>query len=162
MNTKAQTHHSGAWVAFTYASFIGAVAMVGLGILFMPVEIWVKGYLAMGAALRKSQQRLSELERGRRIALAAESVRRLKTGGGLAGPSGPQALADAEATLRRLRERQAEDAAADNAYAAFDLEAKPASVAERLEAAGFGKVTRPTAADVLARLRQKTAATPST
>src|SRR5689334_1556688 len=114
------------------------------------------------AALRNSQQRLTELERGRRIAHAAESVRRLKTGGGLAGPSGPEALADAEATLRRLRERQAEDAAADNAYAAFDLEAKPASVAERLEAAGFGKVTRPTAADVLARLRQKTAAaTPS-
>jgi len=40
------------------------------------------------AAVRKSGQRLAELERGRRIALAAESVRRLKTGYGLAGPSG--------------------------------------------------------------------------
>ena len=109
------------------------------------------------AAVRKSGQRLAELERGKRIALAAESVRRLKTGHGLGATSGATALADAEATLRRLRERQAEDAAADNAYEAFDT-ANPAGVAERLEAAGFGKRTRPTAADVLARLKQKTGA----
>jgi len=113
---------------------------------------------SLKAAVRKSGQRLAELERGRRIALAAESVRRLKTGHGLAGPSGTTALADAEATLRRLRERQAEDAAADNAYETFDAEANPAGVAERLESAGFGKRTRPTAADVLARLKQKTGA----
>src|ERR1043165_9700898 len=40
------------------------------------------------ATVRKSSQRLAELERGRRIAQAAESVRRLKTGSGLATPSG--------------------------------------------------------------------------
>jgi phage shock protein A len=108
-------------------------------------------------AVRRSGQRLSELERGRRIALAAESVRRLKTGHGFGNPGGATALTDAEATLRRLRERQTEDAAADNAYEAFDT-ANPASVAEKLEAAGFGKRTRPTAADVLARLKQKTPA----
>lgn len=109
------------------------------------------------AAVRRSGQRLAELERGRRIAMAAESVRRLKTGHGFGTASGATALADAEATLRRLRERQTEDAAADTAYEAFDT-ANPASVAERLEAAGFGKRTRPTAADVLARLKQKTPA----
>lgn len=109
------------------------------------------------SAVCQSGQRLAELERGKRIALAAESVRRLKTGYGLTTTGGATALADAEATLRRLRERQAEDAAADNAYGAFDS-ASPASVAERLEAAGFGKRTRPTAADVLARLKQKTGA----
>ena len=38
------------------------------------------------ATVRKSSQRLTELERGRRIASAAESVRRLKAGSGLAGP----------------------------------------------------------------------------
>ena len=43
--------HSGAWITFTYASFAGAVGMVGIGILFAPVEIWVKAYFAMGAAL---------------------------------------------------------------------------------------------------------------
>src|SRR6201988_5120449 len=72
------------------------------------------------ASVRKSGKRFSELERGRRIALAAESVRRLKTGHGLGTPTGATALADAEATLRRLRERQTEDAAADTAYETFD------------------------------------------
>ena len=110
------------------------------------------------ATVRKSGQRLGELERGRRIAQASESVRRLKTGHTFGTPSGATALADAEATLRRLRERQTEDAAAETAYEAFDSEANPASVAERLEAAGFGKRTRPTAADVLARLKQKSGA----
>jgi phage shock protein A len=110
------------------------------------------------AAVRRSGQRLAELERGRRIAMAAESVRRLKTGHGFGNPSGATALADAEATLRRLRERQAEDAAAANAFDTLYSEANPAGVAERLEAAGFGRRTRTTAADVLARLKQKTPA----
>jgi hypothetical protein len=45
------TQHSGAWVAFTYASFLGAALMVALGILFMPVDIWMKGYFAMGVTM---------------------------------------------------------------------------------------------------------------
>src|SRR5258708_35340126 len=60
------------------------------------------------ATVSRSGQRLSELERGRRIAQAAESGRRLKTGNGAFAPGGTTALADAEATLRRLRDRQAE------------------------------------------------------
>ena len=47
----SQTLHSQTWITFTYASFIGAVAMVGVGILFAPLETWVKAYFAMGAAL---------------------------------------------------------------------------------------------------------------
>jgi hypothetical protein len=46
-----QSLHSATWITFTYASFIGSVAMVGMGILFAPVELWVKAYFAMGAAL---------------------------------------------------------------------------------------------------------------
>ena len=110
------------------------------------------------ATVRKSSQRLAELERGRRIASAAESVRRLKAGSGLATPSGATALADAEATLRRLRERQFEDAAAADAFEALENAPNPVSVADKLEAAGFGKRTRSTAASVLERLKQKTAA----
>ncbi|MCJ2132074.1 YiaA/YiaB family inner membrane protein [Methylobacterium sp. E-045] len=49
--TNEPTQHSGAWVTFTYASFIGSAAMVGLGILFMPMDIWIKGYLAMGTIM---------------------------------------------------------------------------------------------------------------
>lgn len=40
--------HSGAWVSFTYASFLASLGMVALGILFMPLDIWMKGYFAMG------------------------------------------------------------------------------------------------------------------
>lgn len=50
MNTET-TPHSGAWVAFTYASFLGSTVMVGLGILFLPVDLWVKAYLAMGVVM---------------------------------------------------------------------------------------------------------------
>jgi phage shock protein A len=106
------------------------------------------------ASVSHAGQRLAELERGRRIALAAESVRRLKTNVGRSG-AGASSLAEAEATLKRLRERQAEGAAASAALDSLDADAAPAAVAERLENAGFGKRTRPTAADVLARLRQK-------
>jgi hypothetical protein len=54
MTTQTQTTgsgHSGPWIAFTYASFFASVAMVGLGILFAPIDIWIKAYFAMGAAL---------------------------------------------------------------------------------------------------------------
>jgi phage shock protein A len=98
--------------------------------------------------------RLRELERGRRIATAAESVRRLRHGG-IAPDHGAVGLAEAEATLRRLRERQAEDAAADAAMETLDAGTAGTSIADRLEAEGFGRRTRPTAASVLERLRQR-------
>jgi phage shock protein A len=106
------------------------------------------------ATVTNAGQRLAELERGRRIALAAESVRRLKSSGA-PGSTGTAALAEAEATLRRLRERQAEEAAAASAYDRLAPGMNPADTASRLEAHGFGRRTRPTAADVLARLRAK-------
>ena len=53
MNTQAQNGniHSAAWITFTYASFFASVGMVGIGILFAPVDIWIKAYFAMGGAL---------------------------------------------------------------------------------------------------------------
>jgi len=99
--------------------------------------------------------RLNELERGRRIANAAEAVRRLRTGGIHPPDHGAIGLAEAEATLRRLRERQAEDAAADAAMETLDPGTTGNSIADRLEAEGFGRRTRPTAASVLERLRQR-------
>jgi hypothetical protein len=53
MSTQTQNaaSHSGAWITFTYASFFASVAMVGFGILFAPIDIWIKAYFAMGAAL---------------------------------------------------------------------------------------------------------------
>ena len=51
MNTTATPQHSAAWVSFTYASFLAAAGMVTLGLLFLPAEIWVKAYLAMGTVM---------------------------------------------------------------------------------------------------------------
>jgi hypothetical protein len=40
--------HSVAWVTFAYAAFAGSIAMLGIGILFLPLELSAKGYLSMG------------------------------------------------------------------------------------------------------------------
>ena len=49
--SQESTQHSGAWVVFTQASFVAAAALVGFGILFMPLDLWMKGYLAMGTVM---------------------------------------------------------------------------------------------------------------
>jgi len=113
-------------------------------------------------AVANATHRLADLERGRRIAQAAEAVRRLKAGCGTPGSVANTALADAEATLKRLRERQSEDAAAEAALESLDPAKSSGAVASRLEAAGFGRRTRPTAADVLERLRRRAEAAPAT
>ena len=111
-------------------------------------------------AVTDASRRLAALERGRRIAQAAEAVRRLKTGHTGAASAQTSALTDAEATLKRLRERQAEAVAAEAALDAIDEAAD--SIAEKLEAEGFGPRTKPTASAVLERLRRKAAASTAT
>ena len=49
--TANQMHQSNAWVMFTYISFAGSLAMLAGGIIFLPVDFWVKGYFAMAAVL---------------------------------------------------------------------------------------------------------------
>ena len=41
-------HHSQSWIVFTYVSFVGALAMVVGGIILMPLDLAMKGYLTMG------------------------------------------------------------------------------------------------------------------
>jgi len=43
--------HSSSWVTFTYASFIGSVVMLAGGIILVPLDIWMKGYFAMGVLM---------------------------------------------------------------------------------------------------------------
>ncbi|MGU3539216.1 PspA/IM30 family protein [Methylobacterium sp. A54F] len=100
-------------------------------------------------------RRQAELERGRRAAATAEAVRRL---GAAAGPREGATLREAEATLARLRERQAEAEAVD---AALDDADPGADLAERLEREGFGPPTRPTGGAVLARLRDRAGLAPA-
>jgi len=106
----------------------------------------------------QQQMRFSQLERGRRIARAAEAVRVARRGRIEGAPIFAGTLAEAEATLTRLREHQVEADAAETALDTLDAPTGPVAVAERLSAEGFGPRLRPNAADVLARLRERAAA----
>ena len=44
-------HHSQSWIVFTYVSFAAALAMVVVGIILMPLDLAMKGYLGMGVAM---------------------------------------------------------------------------------------------------------------
>jgi phage shock protein A len=105
----------------------------------------------------QQQMRFSQLERGRRIARAAEAVGVARRGRIEGAPIFAGTLAEAEATLARLREHQVEADAAESAFDALDAATGPIAVAEKLSAEGFGPRLKPDAADVMARLRQRAA-----
>jgi phage shock protein A len=108
--------------------------------------------------VRGQSARFAELERGRRLARAAEAVRVARRGR-LEQPSFPQStLNEAEATLSRLREQQAQACAAEAALDDLDAPTRAGDLNERLADAGFGPPTKPRAADVLARLKEKAGA----
>ena len=102
-----------------------------------------------------AEARLTELDRGRRIARASEAVRNLRRGGIEAARPYESTLPEAEATLKRLRERQIEAAAADEALIELDAASGPLATAEKLAEQGFGPRIKSTADDVLARLNAK-------
>jgi phage shock protein A len=105
----------------------------------------------------QAEQRLLALDRGRRVARAADSVGAMRRTPIEDGARHDSTLSEAEATLRRLRERQAEAMAADEALAQLDGATNPADIAERMAAQGFGPRLKSTAEDVLARLRENAA-----
>lgn len=96
--------------------------------------------------------RISELDRGRRIARASEAVRALRRGGVEAARPYESTLPEAENTLKRLRDRQTEALAADDALIEIDAASGPLATAEKLAEQGFGPRLKSTADDVLARL----------
>ena len=49
MNDHGIQRDSSAWIFYVKISFALSVLALGLGIYFMPVELWVKGYMAMGS-----------------------------------------------------------------------------------------------------------------
>lgn len=102
-----------------------------------------------------AEARIAELDRGRRVARAAEAVRALRRGGIEAARPYEATLPEAEATLNRLRMRQQEMQAADDALAEIDAASGPLITAEKLAAQGFGPRLKSTADDVLTRLNAR-------
>jgi phage shock protein A len=102
-----------------------------------------------------AEARITELDRGRRVARAAEAVRGLRRGGIEAARPYESTLPEAERTLKRLRDRQIEAQAADDALVELDAASGPLATAEKLAEQGFGPRLKTTADDVLARLKAK-------
>lgn len=107
------------------------------------------------AHVRKQGARLAELERGRRIARAAQAVRVSRRGRIEEAPCHQSTLSEAEATLARLREKQTEAEIAEAALDGLEAEPKAETLAEAMSREGFGPAAQPRAADVLARLKEK-------
>lgn len=71
--SKKQTslHHSSAWVAQTWISFIVSLGATSIGILHLPANVWIKGFMGMGLAfsvgstisLTKTQRDIYEAKR---------------------------------------------------------------------------------------------------
>ena len=102
-----------------------------------------------------AEARITELDRGRRLARASGAVRSLRRSGIEAVRPYESTLPEAEATLKRLRERQIEAQAADDALFEIDTASGPLATAEKLAEQGFGPRIKATADDVLARLKAK-------
>ncbi len=72
--------HSSAWVIQTWLSFAVSLAATSLGIIYLPVDAWVKGYMGMGLvftvgstiSLTKTQRDLHE---GKKLTSKIEEAR---------------------------------------------------------------------------------------
>lgn len=108
--------------------------------------------LRRGAA--DAERRVAELQRGRRVARVAEAVRQSRQGRVATADIARCTLTEAEDTLTRLRDRQTREADAERLLDGVVAATRPATTEERLAEAGFGPAIRPSAASVLARLKQ--------
>ena len=84
-----------------------------------------------------AEARITELDRGRRIARASEAVRNMRRGGVEAARPYKSTLPEAENTLKRLRERQIEAQAADEALIELDAACEPARHRRKARRAGL-------------------------
>jgi hypothetical protein len=73
-----QATQTPAWVAFTYIAFAASLSMVGLGIAFLPIDIWMRGYLAIGV-LMVVQSCITLAKTQRDSAESARLVNRVET-----------------------------------------------------------------------------------
>ncbi len=52
MNSNQGTGtHAPAWVFFTYVSFLGSLAALTVGIILLPLDLWMRGFLFMGVLM---------------------------------------------------------------------------------------------------------------
>ena len=44
-------NHSSAWVTFTYANVVTSLGLTLGGLFFLPIDLWIKGYMLMGVTM---------------------------------------------------------------------------------------------------------------
>ena len=68
---KVHQSHSSAWIFQTWIAFILSISATSIGIFFLPVDNWIKGYIATGLifsisstiSLSKTQRDIHESQR---------------------------------------------------------------------------------------------------
>lgn len=103
-------------------------------------------------AVRESEMRLAALRRGERLALARDRTRRLSR---VAPGENISSLAEAEATLARLEQRQREAELTAEALSSLEAGPDPVALAKKLAGAGCGHPLVTSADEVLQRLRSR-------
>ena len=102
--------------------------------------------------LKGCEAQLTELKRGQRLAEASERAIGLRS----AVPAQSNgSLAEATATLTRLKDRQDHAEATASALTALSSQASATSISDRLAAAGCGAPKKSDGAAVLARLKER-------
>ena len=51
MNQTQSTTHAPAWVAFTYASLAASLGTLFIGIIMLPVDLWMRAFLFIGVLM---------------------------------------------------------------------------------------------------------------
>ena len=72
--------HSSAWIAQTWLSFLISISATAVGILYLPVDGWIKGFMGMGLtftvgstiSLTKTQRDIHE---GKKLTTKIEEAR---------------------------------------------------------------------------------------
>lgn len=81
MNKKSLNQdHSSAWVVQTWLSFVISISATAIGIMYLPVDGWIKGFMGMGLtftvgstiSLTKTQRDLHE---GKKLTSKIEEAR---------------------------------------------------------------------------------------
>lgn len=78
--SKSVNHHSSAWVIQTWLSFVISISATAVGIIYLPVNGWTKGFMAMGLtftvgstiSLTKTQRDIHE---GKKLTSKVEEAR---------------------------------------------------------------------------------------
>ena len=74
MNPQTGQNDTGAWIFFAWASFIIATGTMFFGIYHAPIDLWIKGFFAMGTLFIIG----STFTLGKTIRDNAEAIKRIQ------------------------------------------------------------------------------------